>query len=77
MSNNLGSNCWIARTKPELEPLLLNSGEILDDHGESLKATHLQGDEAPATIGPVPQQSTAAASSDAPRFSKRDTEHED
>jgi hypothetical protein len=38
---------------------------------------HLQGDEAPATIDPVPQQSTAAASSDAPRSSKRDTEHED
>ena len=29
------------------------------------------------TIDPVPQQSTAAASSDAPRSSKRDTEHED
>ena len=37
----------------------------------------MQGDEEPATTGPVPQQSTAAASSDAPRSSKRDTEHED
>ena len=39
--------------------------------------THMQGDESPATIDPVPQQSTAAASSDAPQSSKRDTEHED
>ena len=38
---------------------------------------HMQDDEAPATIDPVPQQSTATASSDAPRSSKRDTEHED
>ena len=49
---------------------------ITNEPGEQ-QPIHMQGDEGSATIGPVPQQSTAAASSDAPRFSKRDTEHED
>ena len=49
---------------------------ITNEPGEQ-QPIHMQGDEGSATIGPVPEQSTAAASSDAPRSNKRDAEHED